>query len=479
MQQRSRWLLLLATSSVSFMSTIDASIVNIAIPHISRDLNVPMNEAEWVVSVYLVLICTLLIFFGKLADQIGRIPVFQMGTLIFLAGSLGCGLSHNLPILLGARAIQALGSAMVMATNFGIITQIFSADQHGRALGINSAFVQVGNLAGPGLGGLIISLANWHWIFFVNLPIGLIAFWFGHRIFPKTPLKLAQIHVDWWGYGTFAPMMITFFVAIFWGQAVGFHQVGVLTLFIIAGILLASFIGIEHRVVDPLISLKIFANRGFSLGIISAMLVYMVGYFNNVLMPFYLQETLALSAASAGLILMTVPLLNIISAPTGGIIADHIGAERVSFYALFLFIIPELIFLFIQPSWSIIWLIVALAGFGIANGAFQNNPMIMGNAGPEFQGIAGAIAALGRNLGMTIGLSLSTSLLYVGISLKAGKRLTSYPQQHPQWFVFGMHFSYLIAFCLILIALGLLGWLLNSRRSISTSQDHQRQSKDV
>ena len=149
MKQKSQWILLLATSMVSFMSTIDASIVNIAVPQLSHDLHVPMNEAEWVVSVYLVLICMLLIFFGKLSDQIGRIKLFQIGTLIFVIGSLGCGLSMNLPLMLGARVVQAIGASMTMATNFGIITQIFPRNRHGVALGVNSSFVQVGNIMGP------------------------------------------------------------------------------------------------------------------------------------------------------------------------------------------------------------------------------------------------------------------------------------------------------------------------------------------
>lgn len=125
----------MSTSIVSFMSTIDASIVNIAIPKMSRDLNVLNNQAEWIVSVYLVLICVLLLFFGKLSDQIGRVRIFQIGTLIFVLGSLFCGLSVNLPMILGSRVVQALGASMTMATNFSIITDIFPPSRHGLALG--------------------------------------------------------------------------------------------------------------------------------------------------------------------------------------------------------------------------------------------------------------------------------------------------------------------------------------------------------
>ncbi|EFD88443.1 hypothetical protein AWRIB429_0863 [Oenococcus oeni AWRIB429] len=171
MKQQSQWILLISTSIVSFMSTLDASIVNIAVPKMSRDLNVPTNQAEWVVSVYLVLICVLLIFFGKLSDQIGRIPIFQVGTLIFIIGSLACGLSLNLPLLITARIVQAFGASMTMSTNFGIITQIFPSNKHGLALGVNSSFVQVGNLAGPGLGGLILAYFNWHYIFLLMFQL--------------------------------------------------------------------------------------------------------------------------------------------------------------------------------------------------------------------------------------------------------------------------------------------------------------------
>lgn len=464
MQRQNQWVLLMSTSIVSFMSTIDASIVNIAVPKMSRDLRVPNNQAEWIVSVYLVLICVLLIFFGKLSDQVGRIRIFQIGTIIFVLGSLACGLSVNLPTILASRALQALGASMTMSTNFGIITDIFPLSRHGLALGVNSSFVQVGNIAGPGVGGLILSFANWHYIFFVNVPIGIIAFFLGHHFFPRSKPVHGRPKIDVPGFLSYAGMILSFFVMIFLGQMIGFGHWKIIGLMSLTVIFLVIFILIERHQKEPLINLSIFHNLGFSFGILSAMLVYMCGYFNNVIMPFYLQDRLLLSSGIAGLILMAVPIVNIFSAPTGGAISDHIGAEKVSFFALFIFIVPEIIFILVTPQWSILWLVVGLALFGCANGAFQNNPMIMGNAAPEFQGIAGSIAALGRNLGMSMGLALATSLLYHGISLKAGQRMTTYPDMHPDWFVFGMHYAYAFSLGLILTAIILLGIVLRRKQ---------------
>lgn len=312
----------MSTSVVSFMSTIDASIVNIAVPKISRDLLIPNNQAEWIVSVYLVLICVLLIFFGKLSDQIGRIRIFQIGTLVFVMGSLLCGISVNLPMILVSRAIQALGASMTMATNFSIITQIFPANRHGIALGINSSVVQIGNMAGPGVGGLILSFLNWHYIFFINVPIGIAAYFLGRHFFPKRKSNHSQVNIDLAGYLTYAGMIVSFFVMIFWGQIIGFGHWKIVLLLVLTLGLLAAFIWIEHRQTDPLIDLKIFHNVGFSFGILSAMLVYSCGYFNNVIMPFYLQDRLLLSSAATGVILMSVPILNFFSAPVGGMISD-------------------------------------------------------------------------------------------------------------------------------------------------------------
>lgn len=453
-----RWLILIATSIVSFMATLDASIVNIALPYIARELKVPMSTVELVTSVYMIAICVLLIFWGKLSDSVGRIWLFQLGTILFALGSLFCGLSMTLPWLLTARLIQATGAAMTMATNFGIITAIFPMNQHGRALGVNGALLQLGNIAGPGIGGGVLAVLSWHWIFLINVPVALVAFLIGVLVFPRQRPSLAGAHMDWPGYGSYSVIILGFFITVFWAQTAGLSWVTLLP-GMLAFVALVAFVQIERYASDPLIPFAIFKNPGFTIGILTAMIVYMLGYFNSVIMPFYLEETLGLSALTAGFCMMAIPAANVISAPIGGNLGDHFGAERVSFFALFLWCVPMGLFAAATPNWPMGWIVFGLAWSGLANGAFQNNPMMMDNVAPKFQGLAGSMAALGRNLGMTIGVALVTSLLYLNMSTQAGRYIHDYPHGHPQWFIYGMHRSYDFALLLLLLAVLLLGWL--------------------
>ena len=177
------WLILIATCLFTFMSTLDGSIVNIAMPTMSKDLAISMNEAEWIVSVYMITICCLLIFWGRISDTIGKIKIFKIGTLIFILGSLFCGISSTLEMLLISRIIQATGASMTMATNYGIITENFPPEMRGRSLGVLGSFVSLGSIAGPGIGGVIIQKYTWHYIFLINIPIGIFAFVLGYFVF--------------------------------------------------------------------------------------------------------------------------------------------------------------------------------------------------------------------------------------------------------------------------------------------------------
>ena len=172
--QQRKWWILIAVSMFTFMSTLDGSIVNIALPTISADMGVPMNQAEWVVSVYLMIVCACLLLFGKVGDSWGKIKVFRLGMLIFIIGSLLCGFNHSLAFLLFARVVQAIGASMTMATNTGIITEVFPMSERGRALGMIGAFVSLGSIAGPGLGGVILAHFSWPFIFWINVPVGIL-----------------------------------------------------------------------------------------------------------------------------------------------------------------------------------------------------------------------------------------------------------------------------------------------------------------
>lgn len=169
-------------------------------------------------------------------------------------------------------------------------------------------------------------------------------------------------------------------------------------------------------------------------------------------MPFYLSNYRQLSTANTGLIMMAIPLANVIAAPIAGTFTDKYNATIVSLINLFVYAVP-LVFLFtIDANESLILFVFMISLLGIGNGGFQNNPMIMGYAPKEYQGIAGSLAALFRNVGMGIGVSLATTSLYFGMSLKAKKNITYYPKSHPEWFLSGMHFAYLTAFIILVIA---------------------------
>jgi MFS family permease len=160
----------------TFMTTLDSSIVNISLPAIARAFGTPLSGAiEWVVIVYLVVIAALLLTFGRLSDVVGRKPIWIAGLVLFTSGSALCGLSPGLPALIAARAGQGIGGALIFAPSVALLTDAFPSHERGRAIGLNAVAVAIGVSAGPALGGIITEHLSWRWIFFLNLPIGVLA----------------------------------------------------------------------------------------------------------------------------------------------------------------------------------------------------------------------------------------------------------------------------------------------------------------
>lgn len=164
--QTRRWWILISIGIFAFMSNLDASIVNIAMPVMARQMSLPMNQIEWVVSTYLIVLSALLLLFGKLGDLYGKINVFRLGTVVFVLGSFLAGLQWTFNFLLVARVVQAIGAAMTLSNTYGITTATFAVNQRGKAMGLIGTFVAFGAVAGPGIGGLVLSHLSWGYIFF-------------------------------------------------------------------------------------------------------------------------------------------------------------------------------------------------------------------------------------------------------------------------------------------------------------------------
>ncbi|MCI7205710.1 MAG: MFS transporter [Clostridium sp.] len=462
------WLILIATCLFTFMSTLDGSIVNIAMPTMSKDLAISMNEAEWIVSVYMITICCLLIFWGRISDTIGKIKIFKIGTLIFIMGSLFCGISSTLEMLLISRIIQATGASMTMATNYGIITENFPPEMRGRSLGVLGSFVSLGSIAGPGIGGVIIQKYTWHYIFLINIPIGIFAFVLGYFVFPKSKKKDIPLNLDYLGFILFDMFIISLFMGIFIGQVIGFTKLSIIILFIIAVCSFVGFIFREKRAKNPLIDLTIFNNKSFSVGLTCAVLIFSSNLFMNTLLPFYLQDTLKLSSLMSGFILMCVPIAMVIVAPISGALSDKIGAKGLTFLGLFIVSISQLLFILIGLKTTISYLVILtlLAGTGVALFQSPNNSIIMSSVEHNHLGIAGSINSLARNIGMVTGLSLSTTILYSSMTQKAGYKVNGYIDGRDDLFLYGMHIAFLVSFSLCFIAFIITGIRLYRKKSI-------------
>ena len=424
--QKNRWWILVSVAMFTFMSTLDSSIVNIALPTISKEMSVPMNQAEWVVSIYLMVVCACLLLFGKIGDSFGKIKVYRIGTVIFTIGSLLCGFNQSLSFLLFARVVQSIGASMTMATNSGIITEVFPLNERGRALGAVGAFVSLGAIAGPGIGGLILSNFSWSYIFWINVPVGLVTILIGEKFLPKDITKTKE-KIDFSGFACIAIAIMTFFGGIFLGQESGFGSLQSYLLFIIAII---------------------------ALGLFSAVLIFASNFFVNVVIPFYLQDARKLSASYAGLLMMVFPLLMVVGAPLSGYLTDKIGPGILTFGGLLLLCCTSLMYMFLDMNSPIWYYVIATAIMGLGNALFQspNNTMVMSSVEKQDLGVAGSMNSFARNLGMVIGIALSTTILYRGMSEAYGERVTTYLANRPDIFIVGMRETFFVAFLLCVAA---------------------------
>ena len=342
---------------------------------------------------------------------------------------------------------------MFMATGFGIISEIFPVESRARALSISAMFVSVGSIAGPALGGLILQVASWNYIFWINVPIGILAWIFGNHALPKETTSGKWSDIDFKGGTLMTAVVILLFLSLNFGQSLCWTSpliiIGALVGFILFGI----FIVTEKKVAQPLLDLGIFKSKLFSMSIIMALFNFTVAMFSSILLPFYLQDFRNYAPGVAGMIMMAYPAAMLIASPLAGSAADKMDKEIVTFVGISGIVLSQLGYLLINPH-SEPWVIVVILLIqGMSMGIFQspNNALIMETVERKYLGIAGSVNSLACNMAFVLGTSLATLILFTAMSNQLGYKVTTYLTNQPDVFLHGFHVAFYFSTFLVLV----------------------------
>jgi len=408
------------------MAVLDVSVVNIALPTLSRAFHAPLTVIEWVVVAYGVTITALLLIVGRLADQFGRRRTYAAGLLVFVGASALCAAANGAGALIAARALQGLGAAMLSANATALLVASFPAEERGRALGAFGAAVGVGLAVGTPLGGLVIAHASWRWLFLLNLPLGLLAAWWLRRgVAPDGPGTRAAT-LDLPGAVIWAAALLALMLALSRGPDRGWGSASVWPLFVASAAALALFGWRESRARAPLLPIKFVRGPlGVAglLTLISQALSIAVGFH----MPLYLEGVLGLSPATSGQWLATVPLAALLVAPASGRLADSLGTRLPSTIGMGLTACGLACLSRVGPSLRGPILFGGLALVGVGQGLFAapNASALLAVVPPPLLGLASGLQATMRNLGVASGSAIMAALVASSYAAHGGGRLSA------------------------------------------------------
>jgi EmrB/QacA subfamily drug resistance transporter len=410
---RRKWGVLVIISFSLFMILLDVTIVNIALPHIMKALNVSLASIEWVINVYTLVFAVLLLTLGKLGDLFGRKRFFLIGLAVFTFSSLGCSLAPNFAILVLARGIQAIGGAAMMPATLSILNVEFSKGQRGLALGVWGAVAGAANALGPIIGGSLVDAFPWWSIFLINIPIGIFAFVAAVRIVRESKDPNVDRHIDVPGVLLISAALFCLTFALIQGQSYGWTSLTILSLFVGAFVGLAAFVILELNTAKPLIQLRLFKNRTYAAGNFVGVVINfgLIGViFLTVL---YLQIVLGLKALSAGLWFLPMPIAIMVVAPFAGRLTDKIGGRWILFVGT---LISSLgLFLLSQLSnvtvWKDLLLPLLVCGLGMGLVMAPVTTVVMANTPVQQSGMGAGILSTMRQIGSVMGIAVLGAIL--------------------------------------------------------------------
>jgi EmrB/QacA subfamily drug resistance transporter len=448
-----KWVVFTIVAIGVFMSTLDSSIVNISLPTIASFFQKPLSGAvEWIVIVYLVVIAATLLTIGRLADMTGRKAIWATGLAIFTLGSAFSGASPSLGFLIGARAFQAVGASLLFAVSAAMLTGAFPANERGRVLGMNALVVALGVSVGPTLGGVITQYLTWRWIFYVNVPLGIIGVIATLRLL-REPKRSGRGRFDPAGAALLTVGLAAITLGLSFGQEWGWSSFMLIASLVIGVVALATLVVVESRVASPIVPLTLFRERVFASANLSLTLSFLALFAVSFMMPFYLEQLRDFSLIESGLLLTPLPLTIAVFAPFSGRLADRIGTRWLAASGLTIACAGLVFISQLQASSSIfdiVWPLV-VTGFGQALFQSPNNSALMGSAPRSAQGVASGFLATGRVIGQSTSVALAGAIFTSLGGALAGAQLAALahgqgPHSYPAMYQAALQHSFVSSF---------------------------------
>jgi EmrB/QacA subfamily drug resistance transporter len=408
----SKWIVFGIVAVGVLMATIDSSIVNVSLPVIARGFGVPLGGAvEWVVIAFLVVVASLLLTAGRISDVVGRRRVWATGLATFTVASALCGAAPSLGALVGFRALQGIGSAGTMAVSPAMLVAAFPPEQRGRALGLNAVVVGLGISLGPTLGGVITEHFGWRWIFYVNVPLGILGVVASLRFLPHETAETRQ-RVDWVGALLLAAGLGGLTAGLSFGPELGWTSAPLLVCGVLA---IAGIAGLVARVLmadQPLVDPRLWQNRVFASASVSLLLAFIATFAVAVFLPFYLVQLRGFTTQRAGLMLTPLPLTIALVSPLTGSLADRIGTQKLAAGGMFVASVGLAWLSFLEVDASVTRIVADLLIIGVGQATFQppNNSALMGAAPRDRQGVAAGVLGTGRTLGQSLSVAFAGAL---------------------------------------------------------------------
>jgi EmrB/QacA subfamily drug resistance transporter len=403
----------IAIASAVFMAGLDSTIVNISLPSMAHDLKADTGVVSWVVLSYLLTQGATLLFFGRLSDLVGLKRVFLSGYAVFVGGSLLCGASSMLPLLLSGRFIQGLGASMLTVSAFALVPRHFPLRFTGTGFGIITTAAAIGTTVGAPLGGLITSSFSWHWIFLINVPVGALAFINACRVLPADPPHSVPDHeksstMDIPGV-ILSSLGLSFLMYSFSrADSLGWMSLMMISCLAAGILLLALFVLWEQRCRAPLVHLELLKIRPLLLSILAGSAAYSFLAGMIFLIPFYLETVVQLSTGRSGLVMMGYSIPLMLSAPYAGTLAGSVGSRRLCVGGMLLAAAACFIFAIAMQSSSFLPALFFLLFSGLAFGFFNspNNNHIKNVVPQAYQGEVFGIMQTSVRTSMAIGVAI-------------------------------------------------------------------------